>query len=147
MFDILPNMNDPILSVLIVEGHPLVREALCTLIAGEPDFEVAGQNITCGNVLAMICQTEQGSLVFTVQPDLILFSFGEKDELALSTIRSLASLLPDTPILALAPNDSPDRLLAAHAAGARMILPKSIPIKDLLNAMRSLKQPCKTGPV
>lgn len=131
--------KDPILSVLVVEGHPLVREALCAMIAGEPGFEVAGQNVTCGNVLDMLLQTKTGTLAFTFQPDVILIGFGEKNDLALATLRELAKIIPDTPILALTSNDAPDRLQEAREAGAKMVLPKSAPGKEILCALRNVK--------
>ncbi len=57
----------PIVSVLIIESHPLMREALASAIAAEPGWIVAAQ---------VAAEAEAEPIATALKPDMILMALG-----------------------------------------------------------------------
>jgi DNA-binding NarL/FixJ family response regulator len=120
-------------SVLVIERHPLMREAFCSAINDEADLTVSGQAANCMEAFSNWGLSKQAN------PDIILFALGNPEQDELETITSVRKLLPETAILALTNNEIEGQKQAALNAGAHMALSKSEPRKALIEALRSLR--------
>ena len=82
-------MDSPQASVLVVEKHPLMREALCTAIQEDPFLNVAAQ----------FSSSEEASSLENTQPSVILFSLERLTAKDILSLRRLRQTLPDIPIV------------------------------------------------
>ena len=64
----LSGMDATPLRIVIIESHPLMREALCAAIASEPGLKLVAETTNGSGSL---------SRVTTLHPDVILFSLGD----------------------------------------------------------------------
>jgi len=121
-------MNISPLSVLVIERHPLMREALCAAIADEPGMSVAAQAVDSDEAL---------ELVNGRAPDIVLYSLGNPGWDDLRAIRALRQALPTASILALTTNEVDEQERDALEAGAQVVLSKAAPRAELLRALRA----------
>ena len=129
-------MNTPSASVLIIENHPLMREALCAAIALEPDLvilEPAAQSTL------LVLDIRPDRLFLADKPDLILLALGNPGLNEMQTLAVLRQSLPETPILALTSNEVPGQEQAALAAGAHAVLTKAVQRTHLVEKLRELR--------
>ena len=103
--------------VLIVDDHPLTREALATLLAGN-DFDVVGQ-ASDGH--------EAIELAGKLRPQLILLDLSMPGLDGLAALPGLRDAVPDADVIVLTASGTEDNLLAAIRAGAAGYLLKSEP--------------------
>ncbi len=122
--DIIPG------SVLVIESHPMMREALCAAIADESDLQVSLQTANGTEALQMLTAT---------LPDIILLSLGNPGLDELEALIALRKHLPDTPILALTTNEIAGQEQAALDAGACAVLTKAAPRSELISKLRELR--------
>jgi DNA-binding NarL/FixJ family response regulator len=122
---------DPVpASVLIIESHPLMREALCAAIAEEPDLSV-GMKAANG--------MEALQFLKCLSPDIILFAMDNPGTHELATLKSLLETLPEIPILAFITNEMDGQEQAALEAGAHAVLSKAATRAELIMAIRELR--------
>jgi DNA-binding NarL/FixJ family response regulator len=97
--------------VLIVDDHPLVREALCARIGLRPDLEVCGEAADVDEALA---------LLDAVEPDLMIIDLTLKRGHGLDLIKKTRQRSPDTKMLVVSAHEEElfaERVLRAGAAG------------------------------
>jgi DNA-binding NarL/FixJ family response regulator len=97
--------------VLIVDDHPLMREGLVELIAGQSDIEVCGEADSAAGAL---------SAIDSLHPDVVVLdlTLGQDDGVALVT--TLHSRSPQLPILVLSMHDEivyAEKMLSLGARG------------------------------
>lgn len=126
-------------SVLVIEQHPLMREALYAAITGEPEFIVAAQAVNYREVLDMVVAIRPDVVLLAFKPDIILFSLGSPWLQELETVKALRGYLPDTAILVLTVVGMEEQTKAALDAGAQVVLSKSTPRDELICALRKLR--------
>ena len=114
-------------SVLVIESHPLLREALCAAISDEPDLRVGMQAASGAEALQMFR---------IILPDIILFAVGKPELDNLNALRTLRQSLPETPILALTSNEVPGQEQRVLEAGAGAVLTKSASRAELIGKLR-----------
>lgn len=115
-------------SVMIIENHPLMRSALSTALAAE--------GMT---VLAELTHSHELQSRLPVQsPDLILFSLNDVNHDELTMITTLRDTLPQTTIAALVTGEQIGQEQAALAHGAHLVLKKTLPRTNLLQALNEL---------
>jgi len=117
-------------SVLIIESHPMMREALCAAIAEESDLKVGLQAANGTEALQMLTVT---------LPDIILLALGNPGLDELEALTLLRKSLPDRPILALTTNEIAGQEQAALEAGAYAVLTKAAPHSELISKLRELR--------
>ena len=117
-------------SVLVIESHPLMRDALCAAITAEPDLKVAAQAVNGAEALRM---------VETLQPNVILLALRNPVMDDLEALIALRKSMPGTPIVALTSNEVPGQEQAALNSGACMALTKALPRAVLINKLRELR--------
>lgn len=99
------------ISVIIVEDHDLVREALASMVARDPSLELLGEAGDGATALALIEQLE---------PDLVVADFALPDMTGLEVITKVRLIVPETRFMILtgSPMDKEERArLAKFAEG------------------------------
>jgi DNA-binding NarL/FixJ family response regulator len=121
-------MPDRPLRILIVAADALARAGLSAILSSQSDFHVAGQ-------LDPEDDLENAMAVF--QPDVILWDIGYDGNDALESLSEFTqnSSAPTIPLLALVA----DLALASSLwqAGARALLPRSVPVSTLAAALHA----------
>ena len=123
-------MNSAPITVLVIEAHPMMREALCSAIADEADLKVGMQ---ADNVMQAL------QMAMIVIPDIILLALGNPDQGDMDGLIALRQSLPAAPILALTSNEVPGQEQAALENGAQTVLTKAAPRAELLQVLRELR--------
>ena len=114
--------------VLIVDDHPIVRDGLRGILAGDPAFEVVGEAADGSEALAV---------VGTLRPDVILMDLRMPAMGGVEAIRALAER-PDPPrVLVLTTYDSDSDVVPALEAGATGYLLKDTPRPELVRAIHA----------
>jgi DNA-binding NarL/FixJ family response regulator len=121
-------MNTRPVSILIIEPHPLMREALCLAI------EEAGWRVAA----TMSDGIQALELLPGLQADLVLFSLGNPGLDDFQTIAALRQAQPELPILALTANELAGQEQAALRYGARAALSKASTRQELLGKLGEL---------
>src|SRR6266480_2012099 len=116
-------------SVLIVDDNPIVRNALCELLAREEDFDVCGQ---AENGREAIEKAHQ------LCPDLIVTDLSMPVLNGLEETRLLRQLMPAVPVIIYTAHSDPFVEKEARAAGASAVISKSEAITTLVETARSL---------
>lgn len=123
-------------SVMVIEKHPLMREALCAAISDEPDLKVGMQAARGAEVL---------QLVKIIRPDVILFALGNPGLEELQTFKTLRESLPEVPILVLTSNEAPGQEQAALEAGAQVMMTKAASRDEIIHALRAMRRKNSIG--
>src|SRR3989304_5345430 len=97
------------IQVLVVDDHPLIREALRAAIEDEVDMIVAGEASDGGG---------GGILAGSLHPDVIIMDLFMPVKDGLETIHEIRDRDPDAHILALTSSSDEGRVVAAIQAGA-----------------------------
>lgn len=119
-----------LLTVLIVDDHVLLREALCAILNKETDFEVVGSTTP---------EMAQ-SLAKVLQPDVILFAIASETTDWPGLAKQLLGCCPNTRITIFTSVDDANLLLDAVRAGVHGYLHKTLSVSDMLAALRSISQ-------
>jgi DNA-binding NarL/FixJ family response regulator len=112
--------------VLIVDDHPLTREALATLLAGS-EFDVVGQASDGQEAI---------SLAAELRPELVLLDLSMPGLDGLGALPRLRDAAPDCEVVVLTASGTEDNLLAAIRAGAAGYLLKSEPPDRIVEFLR-----------
>jgi DNA-binding NarL/FixJ family response regulator len=114
--------------VLIVDDHPLTRDALATLLAGS-GFDVVGE-------------AEDGAQAASVardrRPDLVLLDLSMPGVDGLAALPAVREAAPDAEVVVLTASGTEDNLLAAIRGGAAGYLLKSEPPDRIVEFLRGV---------
>lgn len=114
--------------ILITDDHPVVREGLAGMLAGQPDFEVVGM---AGDGETAV------SLFASLSPDVALMDLQMPGLDGVGAIEKIKASDPDAHILVLTTYDSDAAILRAIEAGATGYLLKDTPREELFSAIRA----------
>jgi DNA-binding NarL/FixJ family response regulator len=114
--------------ILLIDDHPVVREGLSGMLAGQPDFEVVGQGSDGSQGVSMNAE---------LRPDVILMDLRMPGMDGVTAIREIKAAMPETNILVLTTYDSDVDIVRAVEAGATGYLLKDTPREDLFRAVRA----------
>lgn len=126
-----PPASDSRIRVLLVEDHTLVREALASLLALDPQLHVIGE---AGN------GTDALRLIATLRPDLALLDLSMPGIHGTELIRQVRLSHPAVKCLVLTVHVSESIIRAALHAGANGYLPKESSYTELIAAIHSVAQ-------
>jgi len=120
-----------LIRVVIVDDHEMVRDGLHRILEGaEAEIEVVG----------MAENGEEGvSIALATRPDVVLMDLRMPGTGGVQAISALRRSAPDVCVIALTTFDDDDLVLEAIKAGARGYLLKAIPVRELIQAIRTVK--------
>jgi DNA-binding NarL/FixJ family response regulator len=117
------------IKILVVDDHPMMREAMVTALNEEADMQV-------------ICEASNGieAIKFAEEnkPDVILMDLLMPGMDGLETIARVYEVDPQAKILVVTSLEDEDKVLAAIQAGALGYFPKTAPRTFLLEAIRKV---------
>jgi DNA-binding NarL/FixJ family response regulator len=117
--------------VLVVDDHDLFRTGLASLLAAEPDIEVAAQ--ASGGRMAVRLADE-------LMPDVVLMDCRMPDLSGPDATRQILARHPAMRVLVLTVASDDGNVLAALSAGGSGFLTKDAPIGVVLEAVRAVAQ-------
>jgi len=117
-----------LIRILIADDHPVVREGLAGMLAGQSDFEVIGM-VEDGNTAV--------ALYHKLSPDVTLMDLQMPDLDGVGAIEAIKVDNPSANILVLTTYDSDIDILRAIEAGATGYLLKDTPREELFRAIRA----------
>ena len=117
------------IKILIVDDHPIMREALQISFTGEDDLQVIGE---ASNGIEAL------KLLKTLTPDIILMDLLMPKMDGLETIKHIFEFNSQAKILVLSSMEDEERVVAAIQAGALGYFPKTAPRQYLLDAIRKV---------
>ncbi|SDZ29412.1 two component transcriptional regulator, LuxR family [Asanoa ishikariensis] len=116
------------ITLLVVDDHPVVRNGLSGMFASDPDFEVVGE---AGD------GDEAVRLARALRPDVILMDLRMPGTDGVTAIASLSRLGVESRVLVLTTYDTDSYVVPAIEAGATGYLLKDAPRDELLRAVRA----------
>jgi DNA-binding NarL/FixJ family response regulator len=114
--------------ILITDDHPVVREGLAGMLAGQSDFEVVGMAVD-GDMAVRLHRT--------LIPDVTLMDLQMPGLEGVGAIEAIKAQQPSANILVLTTYDSDADILRAIEAGATGYLLKDTPREELFRAIRA----------
>jgi two-component system nitrate/nitrite response regulator NarL len=118
------------LRILIVDDHPLTRDALATLL-NQHEFDVVGQ-VGDGN--------QAIEAVRRLQPDLVLLDLSMPDLDGLAALPLLREAAPECEVVVLTASGTEDNLLAAIRGGAAGYLLKTEPPERIVEFLKGVAE-------
>ena len=117
----------PVLRVLVVDDHEIVREGLASLLDEEQGIKVIGE---AGN------GREAVNLAVRLQPDVVIMDVSMPVMNGDEATRQIKLEVPQTRVVALSMFDEVDMIDRMHRAGAATYVLKTAPSGELLAAIR-----------
>jgi DNA-binding NarL/FixJ family response regulator len=114
--------------LLIVDDHPVVRDGLSGIFAGDPDFEVVGY---AANGIEAVKRAEE------LKADVVLMDLRMPEMGGVDAIKQLRNRMPSAHVLVLTTYDTDHEVLSAIEAGATGYLLKDAPRDELIRAVRA----------
>lgn len=115
--------------VLSIDDHPLVREGLAALINDQPDMSIVGQGSTGHEAI---------KLFRDVQPDVALMDVRLPDMSGIDAMITIRSEFPEARVIMVTSSEGDVEMQRALEGGARGYMLKSMPPKELLEAIRKV---------
>ena len=115
--------------ILIVDDHPLMREALVIALNSESDLEVIADAGSAEEAL---------DTLKTITPDVIIMDLSLPEMNGFDAIKEIIADDPQARVLVNSSMEDEDRILAAVQAGALGYYPKTAPRAYLLEAIRKV---------
>ncbi len=123
--------NSPAIRILVVDDHPMMREALCAAIQDEEDMQVIGE---ATNGIEAVHQAR------ALAPDVTIMDMFLPGKSGLEAIAEIKAQDPAARILVLTSSTDENMVLAAVQAGVLGYLLKDSHRVQLLQAIRSVSQ-------
>ncbi len=120
--------GSPPIRVVIVDDHPVVRDGIAGMLAGQPDLEVVAE---AGNGREALLQVERHD------PDVVLMDLRMPVMGGVAAITELRARGATTAVLVLTTYDRDDDIVPAIEAGATGYLLKDTPREELFRAVRA----------
>ncbi len=113
--------------VLTVDDHPLLREGISTLINNQPDMCIVGEASTGAEALERFRE---------LRPDVTLMDVRLPDKSGIDAMVAIRDEFPDARVIMLTTSEGDVEIQRALGTGARGYILKSMPPKDVIEAIR-----------
>ena len=117
--------------VLLTDDHTLFRQGIRTLLAAEPDIEVAGEAPNAFDAVALAGQ---------LRPDIVLMDIGMNGMSSFEATRQIRKERPETKVVFLSMYDDEDYLAESVEIGASGYILKDSPAEQLVNGIREVSR-------
>lgn len=117
-----------VISVLVVDDHPLFRQGVVQSLAGAPDITVVGEASSGEEAL---------KLARELLPDIVLLDISMPGWDGLQTANKITAACPEITIVVLTMAADRDKLLGAFKAGARAYVLKGVSAQELAKVLRT----------
>lgn len=121
--------NSKIVSVIVVDDHPVVRDGLCAMISAEFDLHLVAEAGTGEEALTVIAK---------LRPMVVLMDLLLPDMEGTEVIRRVCSVSSETAFIVLTSMSGDEEIYRAMEAGARGYLFKDMARKELVLAIRAV---------
>jgi DNA-binding NarL/FixJ family response regulator len=115
--------------IMLVDDHPLIRDAIGQLVKSVPDFELVGEAGDGEECLARVAQ---------LQPDILIVDIAMPTMNGEQLARELQTLQPALKIVALSGYTDRQFVRAMTKAGAKAYVVKSASGRELIQALRAV---------
>ncbi|HYL69678.1 MAG TPA: response regulator transcription factor [Candidatus Dormibacteraeota bacterium] len=122
-------MSESVVTVLVVDDHPVVRRGLTTFLSNEPDMRVLG---------AAASGEEALSMAQTLHPALVLMDLSMPGIGGIEATRRLMAVDPTVRVVMLTSFGGHERMVEALKAGAVGYVVKDTAPADMLRALRQV---------
>lgn len=119
---------DETIRIVVIDDHPLLREGVVSVLAGEPDFEVVGEGCSAADAIALV----EGLL-----PDILLLDVSIPGG-GLVAARAIAQSCPIVTVVMLTVAEDEQTVTTALQTGARGYILKGISGPDLIDTIKQL---------
>ena len=123
------NTDSPVVRILAVDDHPLLREGIAALIANEPDMELVAE---ASNGREAIEQFRK------VRPDVTLMDVQMPDMSGIDALIAIRQVEPRAKIVVLTTYGGDALAMRAIKAGAQAYVLKGLVRKELLETIRAV---------
>lgn len=113
--------------ILTVDGHPLLLEGLATVIRNQPDMVLVGQASNCHDAIRQFRN---------LQPDVTLMELRLPDSNGIDAMIAIQTQFPDARIIMMTMFEGDAPVQRALKAGARSYFLKTMPPRELVDAIR-----------
>jgi DNA-binding NarL/FixJ family response regulator len=121
-------VNEPAkIRVLSIDDHPLVREGLAALINAQTDMCVVGQGATGREAIKLFGE---------LQPDVTLMDLRLPDLSGIDAMITILSSSPQAKVIMVTSSEGDVEMERALAGGAKGYILKSMPPREVLEAIR-----------
>ncbi|HEV7610666.1 MAG TPA: response regulator transcription factor [Steroidobacteraceae bacterium] len=114
---------------MLVDDHPLIREAIGNLIKGAPEFELVGEAASGEDCLARVQE---------LRPEILVLDIAMPEMNGEQVARELRDRFPQLKIVALSGYADRQFVRAMTKAGAKAYVVKSASGRELLHALRAV---------
>jgi DNA-binding NarL/FixJ family response regulator len=125
------NTDTPVVRILAVDDHPLLREGIAALIANEPDMQLVAE---ASNGREAIDQFRK------VQPDVTLMDVQMPDMSGIDALIAIREEAPKAKVIVLTTYGGDALAMRAIKAGAQAYVLKGLVRKDLLETIRAVNR-------
>jgi DNA-binding NarL/FixJ family response regulator len=115
--------------ILTVDGHPLLQEGLATVIQSQPDMVLIGQASNCRDAIQQFRK---------VQPDVTLMDLRLPGMSGIDAMIAIRTQFPEARIIMMTTFEGDGPVRRALQAGARSYILKSMPPREILDAIRQV---------
>ena len=119
----------PKIRVLITDDHAMFRQGVRTLLAAEPDLEIAGEAKDAAEAVSLSRQS---------RPDVVLMDIGMTGMSSFEATRVIRKERPETRVVFLSMYDDDEYLAECVSIGASGYILKESPADQLLTAIREV---------
>ncbi len=121
--------SPPLIRVLCVDDHPLVRKGIASILANEPDIRLVAEAATGREAIEEFRR---------VRPDVTLMDLRMPGVDGIAASKAILAEFPDAKIIALTSYDGDQDIFRALEAGARGYLLKDMVHTEVLRAIRTV---------
>ncbi len=117
------------ISILVVDDHPIVRQGVVGALEDEADFTIVGAVASAEDALVCVKQT---------QPNVILLDLELPGQNGIASLPHLLKASPTSQVIVFTAYETDERVFGAIRAGAKGYLLKGAPIEEISRAIRAV---------